>query len=145
MRRLPLGLLLLVLLGTSSAVSKPATLAWPHRAFIMAVHERPVTFRAYTLGGDLIIAVDKSGQRTATPPAIPSLRALTAADTIRAQTPADFPLDLSKGPVVFIAEGSDSLHVVVGKNPFGSIDQVAANGRQFKVHFVAGRLVIDTR
>jgi hypothetical protein len=76
---------------------------------------------------------------------MPSLRALTAADTIRAETPADFPLNLSKGPVVFVAEGRDSLHLVVGRNPFGRIDQVAADGRKFTVRLVADRFVVDTR
>ena len=143
MLRLRSGLLVL-LLGSGATVSRPATLAWPQRAIITSLHQRPVAFRAYTLGGDLITAVDSNGQPTANP-AIPTLRALTARDTIRAQTPAEFPLDLAKGPVVFVAEGRDSLHVVAGKNPFGSIDRVAANGPQLIVRFVAGRFVIDTR
>ena len=140
-----LGLLALSLVGSASPTTSPVTTAWPHRATVTSLHGPPVTFRAYTLGGDLIIAVDSAGQRTATPGAIPRLRALTSKDTIRAQTPADFPLDLSKGPVVFAAEGRDSLHVVVGKNPFGSIDRVAANGRRLTVRFVADMFVIESR
>ena len=143
MFRLSFGLVMLALVGSGSKVSTPTSLAWPHRAIVTSLHGRPVTFRAYTLGGDLIIAVDRSGRRTSTSSAVPTLRALTAKDTIRAETPADFPLDLSKGPVVFLADGRDSLHLVVGKNPFGSVDQVAADGRKFTVRFVADRFVIE--
>jgi hypothetical protein len=145
MFRLSCGLLVLVLSGGGSAASTPAAFAWPHRAILTSLHGRPVAFRAYTLGGDLIVAVDASARRAIAPAAIQSLRALTAKDTIRATTPANFPLDLSKGPVVFVAEGGDSLHLVVGWNPHGSIDRVTANGRKFTVRLVADRFVIDTR
>jgi hypothetical protein len=139
-------LLLLAVLGMrGKVVSRPASAAWPHRAIVTAVHERPVAFRAYTLGGTLIIAVDASGRRTTTPTAIPTLRALTNMDTIHAQTPADFPLDLSKGPVVFIADGDDSLNVIVGRNPFGSIDRVSATGRRLTVRLLAEKFVVDSR
>jgi hypothetical protein len=137
--------LALTLAGAGPIVSPPTTTAWPHRAILTSLHERPVAFRAYTLGGELIIAVDASGRPTTTPAPIPLVRALTAADTIRAETPANFPLNLSKGPVVFVAEGRDSLHLVVGRNPFGSIDQVSANGRKFTVQLIANRFVIHTR
>ena len=139
------GLLMLALVGSVASVPTPVPIAWPHRAMVTSLHGRPVTFRAYTLGGEFIIAIDSAGRLTTAPAAIPRVRALTAKDTIRAQTPAEFSLDLSKGPVVFVAEGSDSLHLVVGKNPFGSIDQVAANGRRFTVRFVSDRFVIDAR
>lgn len=144
MFRMSFGLLVLVLVSSGSETT-PNTAAWPHRAFVTALHAPPVSFRAYTLGGDLIIAVDRSGRRTTTPAAIPTLRALTARDTIRAQTPDEFTLNLLKGPVVFAAEGHDSLHVVVGKNPFGSVDQVTAVGRKLTLRWVDSRFVIDTR
>jgi hypothetical protein len=112
---------------------------------VTSLHGRPVAFPAYTLGGDLIIEVDASGRRTTTLASVPSVRALTAKDTIRAETPADFPLNLSKGPVVFVAEGNDSLHLVGGRNPYGSIDRVTADGRKFTVRLTADRFVIDTR
>ena len=144
MTRLSVGLLALAVFGRSTA-STSGAFAWPHRAILTSADGRPAAFRAYTLGGDLIIAVDRSGRRTTDPAAIPTLRALTARDTIRAETPANFPLDLSKGPVVFIAEGADSLRIVVGRNPYGSIDQVIANGRKFTVQLVADRFVIDKR
>lgn len=73
------------------------------------------------------------------------LRALTRTDTILARTPADFPIDLSQGPVVFIAEGSDSLNVVVGRNPYGRIDRVSGRGRHLTLRLVAGKFVIDSR
>jgi hypothetical protein len=111
---------------------------------LTSLHRRPVTFRAYTLGGDFIITVDVSGHRVA-PAASSRVRYLTANDTIRAETPADFPLDLSKGPVVFVAEGGDSLHLVVGRNPYGSASRVSANGQKFTVRLVGDRFVIESR
>lgn len=144
MFRVSSALLALVLFGTGSKLFRPSPIAWPHRARLTALHQRPVAFRAYTLGGDFIIAVDASGHRT-DPAASALIRFLTEKDTIRAQTPADFPLDLSKGAVVFVAEGSDSLHLVVGRNPFGGVNQVSANGRKFTVRLVGNRFVIDSR
>lgn len=144
MLRVPIALLALAVIGRGSVVTPPPV-AWPHRAILTALHGGPVAFRAYTLGGDLIIVVDASSHLTTALTPIPSVRALTAKDTIRAATPANFPLDLSKGPVVFVAEGRDSLHLVVGRNPNGSIEQVAADGRKFTVRSVNGRFVIDTR
>ena len=143
MIRPSLGLLVLALAGGGSITQPPAPAAWPHRAILTALHGRPVAFRAYTLGGQLIIAVDAAGRRVATPAGIPTLRALTTSDTIHAETPADFPLDLSKGPVVFMADGSDSVHLVVGWNPYGSIRQKIADGLKFTVRLVADSFVID--
>jgi hypothetical protein len=138
-----LSLAALVLLSHGSAATSPAIPAWPHRAIITSIGNKPVAFRAYTLGGTFIIAVDRAGNLTSTPAATPSLRPLTAKDTISAETPGNFPLDLSKGPVVFVA--SDSVHLVVGRNPYGNIDQVAANGRRFTVRLVDDRFVIDSK
>ena len=70
---------------------------------------------------------------------------LLGKDTIHAHTPADFPLDLYNGPVVFVTDGNDSLNVVVGRNPNGSIDRVSASGRQLTVRLVANNFVIDSR
>jgi hypothetical protein len=144
MLRLSIGLLVLAVVDTGP-VRSPSAAAWPHRAIVTGVHGRRATFRAYTLGGELVIAANARGQATGTPAAIPSLRVLTAMDTIRAETPADFPLDLTKGPVVFVADGNDSLHVVVGRNPYGSIVHVAADGRKLTVRLVRGSFVIDRR
>jgi hypothetical protein len=145
MLRVASPLLLLATLGPRPNVSLSAPAAWPHRAIVTALHERPVAFRAFTRGGVLIIAVDASGHRTTMPAAIPTIRALTEKDTIDAETPADFPLDLSSGPVVFAATGKDSLNVVVGRNPYGSIDRVSARGHRLTVRLVAGGFVIDAR
>jgi hypothetical protein len=110
---------------------------------LKSLDSRPVAFQAYTLGGDLIIEVDRSGNRIAGSGGTPMLRALTPKDTIDGETPGDFPLDLSKGPVVFIAR--DSLRLTVGRNPYGSIDQVTTTGRRFTVRLVHDRFVIDAK
>src|ERR1043166_7338444 len=107
MVRCSLGLLALTLAGAGPIVSPPTTTAWPHRAILTSLHERPVAFRAYTLGGELIIAVDATGRPTTAPEILPVVRTLTAAETIRAETQNNFPLNLSKGTVVFVAEGRD--------------------------------------
>ena len=144
MFRLTFALLASALMEGGMKTSRPAPIAWPHRAVLTSPHQRPVAFRAYTLGGDLIITVDVSGRPTSRW-ASTRVRTLTARDTITAETPADFPLDLSKGPVAFVAEGADSLHLVVGRNPHGSVARVSATGRKFIVRLVRDRLVLDSR
>ena len=154
MLRLFLGLLVLPLIEGGPAAATPARMAWPHRAILTSHDGRPAAFRAYTLGGVLIIEVDSAGRFTTVSAAVPRVRELAANDTIQADTPADFPLDLSKGPVVFVAEGRDSLKIVVRSSPiwgttidyvrpFRSNDPVRATGRMFTVRLVAGKFVID--
>lgn len=143
MVRLPFGLLVLALFG--STTSPTNRLAWPHRALVSSPDGHPVAFRAYTLGGGLIVAVDAAGRHTLRPQAVSRLRALTRQDTVRATTPADFPLDLTHGPVVFVAEGTDSLRLVVGWNPHGSIRQVRAIGRELTVRLRAEQIAVDAR
>jgi hypothetical protein len=138
-----LALTALALLAAPARPEVTAIRAWPHRAMLKSVDNRAVAFRAYTLGGDLIIAVDRSGNPIATSTGTPTFQALTPKDTITAETPGDFPLDLSKGPVVFIAD--DSLRLTVGRNPYGSIHQVSATGRRFTVRLVDDRFVIDAK
>jgi hypothetical protein len=145
MRRLLLGSAAVAVLAAGVQRSGHASTAWPHRATLTGLHDRPASLRAYSLGGDLIIAVDASGQFTTAVTATPRLRALSKRDTIRARTPATFPLDLSKGPVVFLAEGHDSVRLTVGHNPFGSVEPVTAMGREFTVTLVGRRFVIDAR
>lgn len=142
--RLFAALLASTLIGAKPEPSSSTPAAWPHRAMLTSLHGHRVAFRVHSLGGEVIITVDGSGHRV-DPSASAMIRHLTPRDTIRAETPADFPLDLSKGPVVFVAEGSDSLHLVVGRNPFGSVDQVSANGRRLTVRFVNDRFAIDAR
>jgi hypothetical protein len=110
---------------------------------LKSLDNRPVAFQAYTLGGDLIIMIDRAGNRIATSVGIPRVRPLTPQDTISAETPGDFPLDLTKGPVVFTTR--DSLRLTVGGNPHGSVNQVSATGKHFTVRLVDDRFVIDAR
>ena len=138
-----LPIAVLVLIATSPTPIARHLPAWPHRAILTAGGEKPVAFSAYTLGGTLIVAVDAAGNRIATPAGRATLRALTPRDTIFAETPADFPLDLAKGAVVFVAR--DSVRLRVGRNPYGQLDQVIANGRRFTVRLVDDRFVIDSR
>lgn len=137
-----LGGVALVLLATGAAPRTPVP-AWPHRAILKSIGNKPVAFRAYTLGGTLIIAVDGAGNRTTNPDAIPRLKAIAEHDTVDAETPADFPLDLYQGPVVFVAR--DSLQLFVGANPYGQVNQVSANGRRFTVSLVDAKFVIDSK
>jgi len=130
---------LLLILGAHRDVgmrSPPA--AWPLRATVTDPHGRPVPFSAITLGGDLIIKVGGNDY-------LPVLRALARGDTVHATTPASYPLDLARGPVAFFTGGRDSVRVVVGRNPFGATDPVAAQGRRLTVRLVHGREVIDAR
>jgi len=144
MLRQSFGLAALAVIASGASISPPKTIAWPHRAILTSRSGRPVAFRAYTLGGVLITAIDAAGRPTASM-ASSRIMALTARDTLHARTPADFPLDLSKGPVRFVAEGRDSLHLVVGRNPDGAMDQVKADGRAFTVRLVGNTLVIESR
>jgi hypothetical protein len=100
----------------------------------------------------LIIEVDSAGRHTTIPRAVPWVRALTEKDTILADTPADFPLNLTNGPVVFVAEGTDSLRILVGSAPLGRTDHVrpfrindpvGATGRVFTVSLAPSGFVID--
>ena len=54
-------------------------------------------------------------------------------------------LDLSRGPVMFFTSGRDSIRVVVGRNPFGSLNQVTAQGRRLSVRLVRDSVVISSR
>jgi hypothetical protein len=144
MIRHALGLGALALITTGASVSPPSMLAWPHRATLTSLTGRPAAFRAYTLGGVLVAEFDDSGRPTFNL-ALSRVGALSARDTLHAKTPANVPLDLSKGPVRFVSEGADSLHLVVGGNPFGSKNQVKADGRAFTVRLVGNKFVIDPR
>ena len=73
------------------------------------------------------------------------MRALRRGDTLQAVTPATYPLDLTRGAVVFFSAGTDSLRVVVGRNPYGALHPVAAQGRRLTVRLVADTVVIDSQ
>ena len=73
------------------------------------------------------------------------MRALAPGDTLKAVAPATYSLDLARGAVLFFTTGTDSLRVVVGRNPYGAIHPVAAQGRRLTVRLVADSVVIDSR
>src|SRR5215212_9191383 len=124
----------LLLLGsaTTGVADSPAA-AWPLRVTITDRAGRPVTFRAVTLGGDLIIPTKPAGT--------PGIQRLARGDTLSATTPAQYPLDLERGSVVFFTSGRDSIRVVVGRSPFGATDRVSAEGRRVVVRLVNGAVV----
>jgi hypothetical protein len=127
--------MILALSMTATANSRSA--AWPLRASISDPAGRPVAFRALTLGGVLIVTVGP-------PNAIPRVRSVGRGDTISATTPAQFPLDLTRGAVVFLAGGRDSISVAVGRNPYGSA-AVTARGHRLEAHLVRGAIKIDAK
>ena len=124
-------------LGAVTAAHSP-THAWPFRATVTDLAGHPVAFRAIALGGELIIPVGP-------PSATPVIRPLARGDTLSATTPAEYPLDPTRGPVVFFTAGNDSIRVVVGRNPFGATDRVTAQGRRLSVRLVNGKIAVDTQ
>jgi hypothetical protein len=122
------------ILGLAAAGARDrSSAAWPLRASITDSHGRSTTFRAITLGGELIVS--RGG----------AIRPLAAGDTLSATTPWSFPMDLRGGPVVFFSGTGDSLRVVVGRNPYGLINAVTAQGRRLTVRLVRDSIVIDAR
>jgi hypothetical protein len=129
-------------IGTAGAARRPA-LAWPLRATVTGPNGRAIELRAVSLGGDLIFKVgEKSNPNRPFDPPVPVLRALPRGDTLRATTPAEYALDLARGPVVFFTSGRDSLRVVVGRNPYGAINPASGQGRRLKVRLVKESVVI---
>lgn len=125
-----------MVIGIGSAANRahrPIERAWPLRAILSSRSGKPVGFRALNLGGRLIFQKGLA------------IAALSRTDTLHATTPADYALDLRSGAVMFLADGQDSLQVVIGGNPFGSVHPVRANGRRFVVRLVADTVVIDHR
>jgi hypothetical protein len=124
-------------LGAVTA-TRSSTVAWPFRATVSDLAGRPVAFRAIALGGELIIPAGP-------PSGTPVIRRLGRGDTLSATTPAEYPLDPTRGPVVFFTSGNDSIRVVVGRNPFGATDRVTAQGRRLSVRLINGKVIIDAR
>jgi hypothetical protein len=131
------SILLLVLSLGTSAPSRPYPLAWPHQALVTDPNGRSVPFRAITLGGDLMVNVARPG-RLAMP------KRLERGDTLRAVTPENYALDLSRGPVVFFTSGRDSIRIIVNRNPWRSI-QVTGQGRRLSLRLVRDSIVISSR
>lgn len=148
MLRTALALLVLGAAAEPSITTARGSIAWPHRAIITGLHGRPAAFEAFTLGGELIVQV-RSESTTGRPSANASIssvvRPLGSTERLRAAAPADHPLNLANGAVVFVATGPDNLRLVVGRNPWGRIAQVAAEGRHFTVRLVADSVVIEVR
>src|SRR4051812_42607918 len=140
MLRISTGFFALALLvGGTSAPAKP--FAWPHRIIIQSNTGRTVSFRVFTIGGELPITVDKQGRFTQVVTGMPSIKRLTEKDTVHAVTPGDFYVDVGKGPIVVIAD--DSVRVIAGFNPFGGLNKVWADGRRLTVKLVDGLLVVE--
>ena len=133
MRFIPLALVVAMICSEAALPHRSFRRAWPLRAILSSPSKKPVGFRAITLGGELIV------QKGNTP------IALSSTDTLHSITPANFPLDLRGGAVRFLADGRDSLELVVGQNPGGSVHPVRAKGRGFTVRLVADTVVIDRR
>lgn len=136
-------LVLLILASGGAIVASEPPMKWPLRAAVTDLHGRPVAFQAVTLGGDLII---EAGQRSFLGRSSVSLDPLRHGDTLRAATPAAYPLDLTHGPVVFFTRGRDSVRVVVGRRlSFGDISPVTATGRRLTVRLSNSQVVIDAK
>ena len=134
---------LVVVLAVLGVGTTRRSVAWPFRARITDLHGQPVAFRAVTQGGDLILQVGQRSLLSRPLVSTPELRSLAPAETLRALTPAEYPLSLAKGPVVFFS--AESIRVVVGGNPFGTVNPVAAQGRRLTVHLANGWVAIDSR
>ena len=133
----------IVMLAVLGIAASSRSVAWPFRVRVTDLHGQPVAFRAVSHGGDLILEV---GQRSVlSRPLVPTpeLRPLARAETLRAVTPAEYPLSLAKGPVVFFS--AESIRVVVGGNPFGTVNPVVARGRHLTVRLAHGWVAIDSR
>jgi hypothetical protein len=111
------------------------SIAWPLRVRIDGIHDQPTAFRALTRGATLIMPTGFSSR----------VQPLAANDTLHGITPAQYPLDLSRGSVTIYSSGPESLRVVVGRNPFGMVHPVTAVGRHFTVRLVADSVVIEAR
>ena len=139
----------LAIVATSLAdgsAAPPSTAAWPMRVRIEGIRDKPTAFRAFSRGATLIMQTGWATNR-AQPLDQPVLQVqeLSAKDTLRGMTPAQYPLDLARGSVTIYSSGQESLRVVVGKNPFGAVHPVSAVGRRFTVRLVADSVVIESR
>jgi hypothetical protein len=76
---------------------------------------------------------------------LPELSALPRGDTLRATTPASFPLDLRKGSVVFFTSSRDSIRIAIGRNPLGSVDSVIGSGRRLTLRLAEGAVAVSAR
>lgn len=145
-RSMPLAL---ALLGAALAAGAPASAAaarraWPLRARVTSTSGRSVAFRAVAHGGaQLMVGRPGVGLGRDGLGAGVVVAALAAGDTLVASAPAEYPVDLGAGEVVFAASGRDSLEVVVTRR-LGS-HRVAARGRRLVVRQTDGGVRIESR
>ena len=135
--------ILLLTLGVAGAVvANGAPVMWPLRATVTDLHGRPVAFQAVTHGGDLIVTL---GERSVPGHvgAIPEVEPLRRGDTLRATTPAAYPIDPTRGPIVFFAGGRDSIRIVVRR--VDEISSVIAVGRRLTVRGSNSGVTIDAK
>jgi len=129
--------IVVALLGIAGAeVVRLSARAWPLRATITALGGHSIAFRAVSRGGDLIVDRSPDGMHP---------QPLARGDTLSATTPASFPLDVRRGPVMFFTTSRDRVRVAVGWNPGGAISQVSARGHRLTVRLVNGSIVIDAQ
>lgn len=138
--------ILLAMLGVGAAVVSRSTLMmWPLRATVTDLHGQPVSFQAVTLGGDLIVQVEPRATPGHVRQSIPEVEYLRSGDTLRATTPATYPLDLAHGPVVFFTRGRDSIRIAVRRFPFDALTSVTGEGRRLTVRGSNSRVTIDAK
>src|SRR5437879_85517 len=102
MRLTLLALTVVAINGRADRPDGTMSRAWPLRARLSSISGKTTGFRAVTLGGELIIRDTAAmGRRTANP-LIPVIARLGPTDTLHSTTPADFPMDLRNGGVLFL-------------------------------------------
>jgi hypothetical protein len=127
-----IGLAAVGSLLADGSLGRPAAVAWPMRVRIDGIHDQPTAFHVFSRGATLIMPTGRAAS-------------LAVTDTLKAMTPAQYPLDLARGSVTIYSSGSESLRVVIGKNPFGMVHPVIAVGRRFTIRLIADSVVIQAR
>jgi hypothetical protein len=139
------GVLRLILASCGLFLASEPPVKWPLRATVTELHGRHVAFQAITLGGDLIVQVGQHSKFAFPGQPVSELNPLSRGDTLRATTPASFPLDLRKGSVVFFTSSRDSIRIAVGRTPLGSVDSVTGSGRRLTLRLTEGTVVVSAR
>jgi hypothetical protein len=115
----------LVLGGSVAAVGTTARVKWPLRVQVTGAANGAAAFRAFTAGGGLWVV--RPGNAV-----VP----LAPRDTLRATAPAEFPGDVTRGSVVFLATGPEELQVTVWRQGQHALP-VAGRGRRLTVRMGA--------
>jgi len=149
MRR-PLFVVLVLLGGTTivaASVPRATTLrrAWPLRAHVAGVGGGAARFRVAASGGAVLVTqVGATGRWWRAGGPVPLMAPLSAGDTLAGVAPAEFPVDVRRGALTFLAAGAESLEVVVTQNGGGALP-VAARGRWIVVEDSAGAVRAHVR